>query len=78
MKSKIGIIFWQGGGHKMQSSSFYIHFDKDDLTGFKTKLFETAKIVKSKDVTVTESFKRPNIKQVNSRDIYTAPASHLF
>ncbi len=29
MKSKIGVIFWQGNGHKMQSSSFYMHFDKD-------------------------------------------------
>ena len=28
MKSKIGILFWQGTGHRMQSSSFYIHFDK--------------------------------------------------
>ena len=30
MKSKIGILFWQGSGHRMQSSSFYMHFDKDE------------------------------------------------
>jgi uncharacterized protein (TIGR02453 family) len=29
MKSKIGTIFWQGNGHKMQSSCFYMHFDID-------------------------------------------------
>ena len=29
MKSKIGIIFWQGKLHRMQSSSFYIHYSKD-------------------------------------------------
>ena len=30
MKSKIGLLFWQGETHRMQSSSFYMHFDKDD------------------------------------------------
>ena len=29
IKSKIGHIFWQGDGHKMQSSSFYLHYNKD-------------------------------------------------
>ena len=29
IKSKIGHIFWQGSGHKMQSSSFYLHYNKD-------------------------------------------------
>jgi len=29
IKSKIGHIFWQGNGHKMQSSSFYLHYNKD-------------------------------------------------
>ena len=27
IKTRIGIIFWQGGGHRMQSSSFYMHYD---------------------------------------------------
>ncbi len=30
MKSKIGILFWKGNGHRMQSSSFYIHYDKNE------------------------------------------------
>ena len=31
MKTRIGIIFWQGGGKRMQSSSFYLHFDKEKM-----------------------------------------------
>ncbi len=31
IKTKIGIIFWQGSSKRMQSSSFYMHFDKDKL-----------------------------------------------
>jgi len=31
LKSKIGIIIWQGEGHRMQSSSFYMHYSKDEL-----------------------------------------------
>ncbi len=31
IKSKIGIIFWQGVGKRMQSSSFYMHFSPDEL-----------------------------------------------
>ncbi|MFT7824724.1 MAG: DUF2461 domain-containing protein [Sulfurimonas sp.] len=27
IKERIGIIMWQGGGHRMQSSSFYMHYD---------------------------------------------------
>ncbi len=27
MKSKIGLLFWQGQAHRMQSSSFYMHYD---------------------------------------------------
>jgi uncharacterized protein (TIGR02453 family) len=27
IKTKIGIIFWQGGGHRMQSASFYMHYE---------------------------------------------------
>lgn len=30
MKSKIGLLFWQGQTHRMQSSSFYMHYDKDE------------------------------------------------
>ncbi len=31
IKSRIGIIFWQGSGHRMQSSSFYMHYDSSEL-----------------------------------------------
>ena len=31
IKTKIGVIFWQGAGKRMQSSSFYMHFDTDKL-----------------------------------------------
>jgi uncharacterized protein (TIGR02453 family) len=47
MKSKIGIIFWQGTSHRMQSSSFYMHFDKDEyfiatgIRNFKQPLLKT-------------------------------------
>ncbi len=27
IKTRIGIIMWQGSGHRMQSSSFYMHYD---------------------------------------------------
>ncbi len=30
IKSKIGLLWWQGSGHRMQSSCFYMHFDKDE------------------------------------------------
>ena len=47
MKSKIGILFWQGLGHKMQSSCFYMHYDKDEyfiaagIRNFKPVLLKT-------------------------------------
>lgn len=31
IKSRIGIIFWQGSGHRMQSSSFYMHYDPCEI-----------------------------------------------
>ena len=31
IKERIGIIFWQGSGKRMQSSSFYLHFSPDEL-----------------------------------------------
>jgi len=31
MKSRIGIIFWQGKGRRLHSSSFYLHFSPDEL-----------------------------------------------
>lgn len=31
IKHRIGFIFWQGGGSRMQSSSFYMHFSPDEL-----------------------------------------------
>ncbi|MFK5881991.1 MAG: DUF2461 domain-containing protein [Sulfurospirillum sp.] len=30
MKSKIGLLFWQGKNHRMQSSSFYMHYDENE------------------------------------------------
>ena len=47
MKSKIGLLFWQGSGHRMQSSSFYMHYTKDEyfiasgIRGFKPPLLKT-------------------------------------
>jgi len=47
MKSKIGLLFWQGLGHRMQSSSFYMHFDKDEyfiasgIRNFKQPMLKT-------------------------------------
>ena len=31
IKERIGIIFWQGSGKRMQSSSFYLHFSPKEL-----------------------------------------------
>jgi uncharacterized protein (TIGR02453 family) len=31
LKHRIGFIFWQGSGSRMQSSSFYLHFSPDEL-----------------------------------------------
>jgi len=31
IKSRIGVIFWQGRTKRMQSSSFYMHFSPDEL-----------------------------------------------
>jgi uncharacterized protein (TIGR02453 family) len=31
IKTKIGILFWQGAGHRMQSSSFYMHYAPHEL-----------------------------------------------
>lgn len=31
IKTRIGIIFWQGAGHRMQSSSFYMHYDSSEV-----------------------------------------------
>ncbi len=47
MKSKIGLLFWQGNGHRMQSSCFYMHFDKDEyfiasgIRNFKQPMLKT-------------------------------------
>jgi len=47
IKNRIGIIIWQGAGHRMQSSSFYMHYSKDEVfvaTGirnFKPPLLKT-------------------------------------
>ena len=47
MKSKIGLLFWQGLAHRMQSSSFYMHYDKDSyfiatgIRAFKPPLLKT-------------------------------------
>ncbi|MCF6331409.1 MAG: DUF2461 domain-containing protein [Sulfurimonas sp.] len=31
LKSKIGFIFWQGNGKRLQNSGFYMHFSPDEL-----------------------------------------------
>jgi uncharacterized protein (TIGR02453 family) len=31
IKERIGMIFWQGAGHRMDSSCFYIHFDTTEV-----------------------------------------------
>jgi len=31
IKERIGIIFWQGQTHRMQSSSFYMHYDSQEV-----------------------------------------------
>jgi len=47
IKTRIGVIFWQGSGHRMQSSSFYMHYDPQEVfvaTGirnFKPTLLKT-------------------------------------
>lgn len=47
MKSKIGLLFWQGQAHRMQSSSFYMHYDKNSyfiasgIRNFKPPLLKT-------------------------------------
>ena len=47
MKSKIGLLFWQGQAHRMQSSSFYMHYDKSSyfiasgIRAFKPPLLKT-------------------------------------
>ena len=47
MKSKIGLLFWQGAGHRMQSSSFYMHYDESQyfvasgIRSFKPPLLKT-------------------------------------
>jgi uncharacterized protein (TIGR02453 family) len=50
MKDKIGLLFWQGLGHRMQSSSFYMHYNKDKyfvatgIRAFKSPLLKTYRI----------------------------------
>ena len=47
MKSKIGLLFWQGQAHRMQSSCFYMHYDKNSyfiasgIRNFKPPLLKT-------------------------------------
>lgn len=47
MKDKIGLLFWQGLGHRMQSSSFYMHYTKETyfiaagIRSFKSPLLKT-------------------------------------
>jgi len=49
MKSKIGLLFWQGQHHRMQSSSFYMHYSKESyfiasgIRSFKPPLLKTYK-----------------------------------
>ena len=47
MKDKIGLLFWQGLGHRMQSSSFYMHYTQEKyfiatgIRSFKNPLLKT-------------------------------------
>jgi len=47
IKEKIGIIMWQGAGHRMQSSSFYMHYSSTEyfvatgIRNFKPPLLKT-------------------------------------
>jgi len=47
IKTRIGVILWQGAGHRMQSSAFYMHYDPFEIfvaTGirnFKPTLLKT-------------------------------------
>lgn len=47
MKSKIGLLFWQGQAYRMQSSSFYMHYDTNSyfiatgIRNFKSPLLKT-------------------------------------
>ena len=34
IKERIGFIWWQGSGKRLQSSSFYMHFDKKELQAY--------------------------------------------
>jgi uncharacterized protein (TIGR02453 family) len=39
IKTKIGILFWQGSSHRMQSASFYMHYTSSEVfvaTGIRT------------------------------------------
>ncbi|RXJ60295.1 TIGR02453 family protein [Candidatus Marinarcus aquaticus] len=39
IKTKIGILFWQGASHRMQSASFYMHYTSSEVflaTGIRT------------------------------------------
>lgn len=41
LKHRIGIIFWQGSGSRMQTSSFYMHFSPEELfVGVGVRWFE--------------------------------------
>jgi len=74
IKTKIGLLFWQGNTHRMQSASFYMHFTSSEVllaTGirsFKTPLLKTyreyIKIEKNAKALheILETLKEKNIK----------------
>jgi len=39
IKSRIGIIFWQGRGSRLQSSSFYLHFSPRGCAGLRSRFW---------------------------------------
>lgn len=64
MKSKIGLIFWQGSGSRMQSSSFYLHFSPDELfvaTG--VRWFEKPMLEAYRDY-IKDDARRANLAEV--------------
>ncbi len=76
IKSKIGHIFWQGNGHKMQSSSFYIHYNKDTyfiasgIRAFKPELLKKYReYIKNKN----HSYELQNILKGIERKGYKLP-----
>ena len=79
IKERIGIIFWQGGGHRMQSASFYMHYDAHEVfvaTGIRN--FKPPLLSAYRDY-IKDKNKREllhNILEVLKRKGYLIPEPH--